>query len=71
MSRIVEYKILTNTYSDMLAIDVNDAIKEGWQPAGGVCCSAYEESSRDYYGDIVNTYSVYTYQQAVVRYADV
>jgi len=39
----MEYKIVKESYStDLLAKKVNEMIREGWRPQGGVClASAY------------------------------
>jgi hypothetical protein len=54
----MKYKILTDESSyENLADDVNNAIKEGWVPLGGVSVS--ESQTEDYY--------YITYAQAMIK----
>lgn len=65
--KIVEYRIITNDFSDMLAVDVNAAIQQGWRPTGGLCCSTYEMPYRDSYANVIGTETIFQYHQAMVK----
>ena len=53
------YGVLTDTVLDKLRLQVNDAIKDGWQPLGGICAAVPIQS----YGT-----PVMNYLQAIVKY---
>jgi len=54
------YGVLTDTVLDKLRLQVNDAIKDGWEPLGGICAAIPVQA----YGS-----PVMTYLQAIVKYA--
>lgn len=57
--KIVAYKVLKNELHADLTVEVNKAIKEGWQPLGGVShCPTTG----------IRTSNAYDYIQAMVKY---
>lgn len=59
MSKIIKYIVISANDNDILASKVNDSIKIGWQPFGGVCFHRDEIDSKS-----CNWY----FQQAMVKY---
>ncbi len=58
--KITDYQILNSSKSGYLEREIADAIKEGWQPLGGVTvCLASSSSSYE---------SGKQYSQAIVKY---
>jgi hypothetical protein len=60
MKRILEYKIISDNQPDILQESVNDHLRQGWRPLGGVACSLSE--SDEYY------YALYA--QSLVRHSE-
>ena len=58
--KITDYQILKYSQSGYLEREVANAIKEGWQPLGGVSVCLYAPSS--------NYKSDKEYSQAIVKY---
>ena len=58
--KITDYQILKYSQSSHLENEIAEAIKEGWQPLGGVSVCLYASTS-DYKSDKV-------YHQAIVKY---
>lgn len=58
--KITDYQILKNSHSDYLEREIANAIKEGWQPLGGISVCLYVISN-SYESDI-------KYSQAIVKY---
>lgn len=55
----MEYKILENVYWENLVTEVNNYIKEGWSPQGGICATQIGSSSGGCCG--------YLYYQAIIK----
>lgn len=60
--KIVKYTIISNNFSDYMADKVNEYIKKGWQPIGGIC---FQRDFNDLTKDIE-----WYYQQAMVKYEE-
>ena len=43
MNRIIEYKAVLASHPDELTRDVNDLVREGYQPVGGICAINKED----------------------------
>jgi hypothetical protein len=57
MKKTIAYGVLSDTTLEKLRHQVNDAIKDGWEPLGGICAAIQA------YG------SPMTFLQAIVKYA--
>lgn len=55
--KAMAYGVLQDSTLDKLRLQVNEAIKDGWQPLGGICAAIQA------YGSPV------TFLQAIVKYA--
>ncbi len=45
----MEYKIVTNQYYGQLTSDVNDLIKSGWNPQGGIAVTRDDSGNTWFY----------------------
>jgi hypothetical protein len=61
MSKIIDYDIVTSAIITNLIETVEEAIKSGWQPQGGIAATAHYDTATG------NAY--YEYAQALVKYA--
>ena len=61
--KIIEYIVISANDNDALAEKVNDSIKLGWQPLGGLCFQ--REGADD--GDLYSGVEWY-FQQSMVKY---
>jgi hypothetical protein len=50
---MLEYRILTNNHTDILEREVNDLIKEGWRPLGGVSVAYKHEHAHNLVSHLV------------------
>jgi hypothetical protein len=60
VKRILEYKIISDDHLDTIQESVNDCLRQGWRPLGGIACS-FSEYDEYYYA---------LYAQSLVRYSD-
>jgi hypothetical protein len=66
------YSVVSNTDLYWLVSEVNDRIKQGWRPLGGVSITVSEEKISTphtvyFDGSVINTYTLRTYVQAMIK----